>query len=188
VKIYTKKGDDGTTGLFYGGRVPKDDLGPEAYGTVDEAVAALGVARSLADESVGARILAVQRDLFVIAAELATALENRSKLQPGVSATTSKMTERLETWIDNLVDEVGLPTEFVVPGQAALPAAIEVARTIVRRAERRCVTYSSQGGLEEVIRYLTASPTTSTCWHEPPKPNGNQAKENQSEHHRGGPD
>jgi len=154
VKIYTKKGDDGTTGLFHGGRVPKDDLAPEAYGTVDEAVAVLGVARARADGIVAERILAIQRDLFVIAAELATAPENRHKLQPGTSATTSEMTERLESWIDELVDQVGLPAEFVVPGQAPLPASIEHARTIVRRAERRCVTYARQGGLEEVLRYL----------------------------------
>ena len=154
MKIYTKKGDDGTTGLFYGGRVPKDDPAPEAYGTVDEAVAALGVARTLADGTLARRILAIQRDLFVVAAELATAPENRHKLQPGVSATTTEMVERLETWIDEVVEEAGLPTEFVVPGQAPLPAALEVARTIVRRAERRCVTYARAGGLEEVLRYL----------------------------------
>jgi len=154
VRIYTKKGDDGTTGLFYGGRVPKDDVAPEAYGTVDEAVAALGVARTLADGLVADRILAIQRDLFVVAAELATAPENRHKLEPGTSATTPEMTERLETWIDQLVEEAGLPTEFVVPGQAPLPSAIEVARTLVRRAERRCVTYAREGGLGEVLRYL----------------------------------
>jgi cob(I)alamin adenosyltransferase len=154
VKIYTKKGDQGTTGLFYGGRVSKDDLAPEAYGAVDEAVAALGVARAHADGEVAQRILAVQRDLFVVAAELATAPENREKLEAGVSATTSAMTERLEGWIDEIVETSGLPTGFVVPGQAPLPASIDVARTIVRRAERRCVTYSRQGGLTEVLRYL----------------------------------
>ncbi len=156
MKIYTKKGDDGTTGLFYGGRVSKDDLGPEAYGTVDEAVAALGVARSLANESVAARILEVQRDLFVAAAELATAPENRSKLQPGVSMVTGEMVTGLEHCIDGIVDEVGLPAGFVVPGQTPLPAALDLARAIVRRAERRCVTYARAGGLEgsHVIPYL----------------------------------
>jgi cob(I)alamin adenosyltransferase len=154
VKIYTKKGDDRTTGLFYGGRVPKDDLAPEAYGAVDEAVAALGVARAHADDVVAERILAVQRDLFVVAAELATAPENRGKLEPGVSAASPEMTTRLEGWIDQVAESSGLPTEFVVPGQAALPAALDVARTVVRRAERRCVTYARGGGLEEVLRYL----------------------------------
>ena len=154
MKIYTKKGDAGTTGLFYGGRVPKDDPAPEAYGAVDEAVAALGVARTHAEGAVAERILAVQRDLFVVAAELATAPENRDKLEPGVSATTPEMTERLETWIDELVETSGLPSGFVVPGQAALPASLDVARTVVRRAERRCVTYSRKGGLTEVLRYL----------------------------------
>jgi len=154
VKIYTKKGDEGTTGLFYGGRVSKDDLAPEAYGAVDEAVAALGVARTHAEGAVAERILAVQRDLFVVAAELATAPENRHKLEPGVSATTPEMTERLERWIDELVATSGLPTEFVVPGQAPLPASIDVARTVVRRAERRCVTNTREGRLTEVLRYL----------------------------------
>jgi cob(I)alamin adenosyltransferase len=156
VRIYTKQGDDGTTGLFYGGRVPKDDLAPEAYGTVDEAVAVLGTARAVAPGDLAGRILAVQRDLFVVAAELATAPDNRHKLEPGVSSTTPDMTERIEHWIDAAVEEVGLPTEFIVPGQAQLPAALDHARTVVRRAERRCVAYAGAGGLEgsEVVRYL----------------------------------
>ena len=80
MKIYTKKGDDGTTGLFYGGRVPKDAAGPEAYGTVDEAVAALGVARATASGDVADELLRLQRQLFVVAAELATGPENFAKL------------------------------------------------------------------------------------------------------------
>ena len=88
MRIYTKKGDDGTTGLFYGGRVWKDDPAPEAYGTVDEAVAALAVARSLATPDLRERILKLQRDLFVVAAELATDPDNRHKLEGGVSLTT----------------------------------------------------------------------------------------------------
>ena len=156
MKIYTKKGDDGTTGLLYGGRVSKDDRATEAYGTVDEAVAVLGTARAQAPQAVAERILAVQRDLFVVGAELATLPENRSKLKPGVSLTTPDMVQRLEQWIDETVDEVGLPTEFVVPGHTPFSAALDHARTVIRRAERRCVTYASGGGLQdsEVIRYL----------------------------------
>ena len=156
MKIYTKKGDDGTTGLLYGGRVAKDDPATEAYGTVDEAVAVLGIARALAPAEVAERILAVQRDLFVVGAELATLPENRSKLEGGVSLTTAGMVQRLEQWIDEVVADVGLPSEFVVPGQSSFSAALDHARTVVRRAERRCVTFAGEGGLSdsEVIRYL----------------------------------
>lgn len=156
VKIYTKKGDDGTTGLFFGGRVAKDHLAPEAYGTVDELVSTLGVARSMADGGLAADLLRLQRDLFVVAAEVATAPPNRPKLEPEVSLTTPEMVERLEVAIDEVVDEVGMPTEFVVPGQAPLPAALDVARTVARRAERRAVAYARSGGLEGsyVVPYL----------------------------------
>ncbi len=156
MKIYTKTGDDATTGLLHGGRVSKDDPATEAYGTVDEAVAVLGIARARAPAALAERILAVQRDLFVVAAELATLPENRAKLQAGVSLTTSGMVHRLEQWIDETVEEVGMPTEFVVPGQTDLSAALDHARTVIRRAERRCVAYARQGGLEngEALRYL----------------------------------
>jgi len=156
MKIYTKKGDDGTTGLFYGGRVNKDAAGPEAYGTVDEAVAALGVARAAADSRMSTELLRIQRELFVVAAELATASENRAKLDDGVSRVTESMVADLEAAIDRVVDEVGMPTEFVVPGGNQAAAAIDVARTVVRRAERRAVSYASAGGLEasQVVPYL----------------------------------
>lgn len=154
--IYTKKGDDGTTGLFYGGRVWKDDPAPEAYGAVDEAVAVLATARAVADEDLAGVLLQVQRELFVVAAELATAPENRHKLEPGVSRVTEEMVLRLETRIDEIVADIGQPTEFIVPGDNPLSAALDLARTVVRRAERRCLTYARSGGLKdsEVIRYL----------------------------------
>lgn len=156
MRIYTKKGDDGTSGLFYGGRVWKDDPAPEAYGTVDEAVAVLASARSLAPDSLAERILRLQRDLFVVAAELATAPENRDKLEDGISRVTTAMVDQLENWIDVAVEETGQPTEFIVPGGAPLPAALDLARAVVRRAERRCVTYARAGGLDGsvVIQYL----------------------------------
>ncbi len=156
MKIYTRKGDDGTTGMFYGGRVPKDAAGPEAYGTVDETVSALGAARVLADGTTAERVLACQRDLFVAGAELATAPENRSKLEDGVSRMTAGMVARLEGWIDEVVEARGLPTEFVVPGGTPLAAALDVARTVCRRAERRSVTYAREAGSEDshVVPYL----------------------------------
>ena len=82
-RIYTKTGDDGTTGLLYGGRVPKDDPATEAYGTTDEAVAALGLARALSDdETLAADLLTLQRELFVVGADLATNPRERKKLKP----------------------------------------------------------------------------------------------------------
>lgn len=148
MKVYTKKGDDGTTGLFYGGRVSKADLGPEAYGTVDEAVSVLGLARAHADESIGAEILSLQRQLFVVAAELATDASNRDKLQPGVSLTTEEMVTDLEAAIDRVTDAVGAPEGFMVPGESPLSSSLDLARSVIRRAERRCVAYANAGQLD----------------------------------------
>lgn len=148
MKIYTRKGDDGSTGLFHGGRVAKDDTGPEAYGTVDEAVSALGVARALAEGDIAQRILDVQRALFVLAAELATGVNRRDRLQPGISLVTPEMVEALERSIDEVEAVSGLPTEFVVPGGNPVAAALDVARTVTRRAERRAVTHMRGHGVE----------------------------------------
>ena len=156
-RIYTKTGDDGTTGLLYGGRVPKDDLVTEAYGTTDEAVAVLGLARSLAgDASMAEEILALQRELFVVGADLATNPDARGKLAPGVSLVTSEMTERLEARIDELVAERPLPEVFVVPGATPSSAALDVARATIRRAERTVIALE-RGNREvnaDLRRYL----------------------------------
>lgn len=149
MRIYTKTGDDGQTGLLYGGRVWKDDAGPEAYGAVDEAVSTLGVARALADGDLAEHILRLERDLFVVGAELATAPEKRQKLVESVSLTTAAMVERLEAHIDQTVADHPLPQEFVVPGENPLEAALELARATVRRAERRVTTYVRAGGLKD---------------------------------------
>lgn len=151
-RIYTRRGDDGSTGLFHGGRVRKDAAGPEAYGTVDEAVAALGVARAQASNETADRILEVQRDLFVVGAELATDPSNRSKLEPEVSIVTPEMVSKLEAWIDELVERRGMPEGFVVPGATPLSASLDLARAIVRRSERRAV--ASLTGESQVIPYL----------------------------------
>jgi cob(I)alamin adenosyltransferase len=157
-RIYTKTGDDGTTGLLYGGRVPKDDRATEAYGTTDEAVAALGLARSLCgDETLSAELLTVQRELFVVGADLATNPRERRKLTEGVSLVTTAMVERLEARIDDLVDERPLPEVFVVPGANPASAALDVARGVIRRAERLVVSLERDPEREvnpEVRRYL----------------------------------
>lgn len=156
-RIYTKTGDDGTTGLLYGGRVSKADPATEAYGTTDEAVAALGLARALAaDTAPKEEILALQRELFVVGADLATNPKERAKLEPGVSLVTADMVERLEARIDELVAEHPLPKAFVVPGANPVSAALDVARSVVRRAERRVVELRDLGAEvnEDVVRYL----------------------------------
>jgi cob(I)alamin adenosyltransferase len=128
-KIYTKKGDDGTTGLLYGGRVSKADLATEAYGTTDEAVAVLGLARALSDDAaLKEEILALQRELFVVGADLATNPKERAKLEPGVSLVTAEMVERLEARIDELVAVHPLTNAFFVPGANAVSAAFYLGR------------------------------------------------------------
>jgi cob(I)alamin adenosyltransferase len=138
LKIYTRKGDDGTTGLWYGGRVKKFDPRPEAYGSVDEAAAELGMCRALAEPGeLYDDILRLQKELFVAGAELATAPEAAERLEPGVSKVTAAMVERLVGDIDRYMDRVQLPPKFVIPGGTELSARLDVARTAVRRAERR---------------------------------------------------
>jgi cob(I)alamin adenosyltransferase len=145
-RIYTRTGDDGTTGMLYGGRISKSDPATEAYGAVDEAVAALGTARSLVDNpALAAELLRIQRDLFVVGADLATNPAQRSKLEPGVSMATPQMVERIEALIDRTVAEHPLPREFVVPGANPVSAALDVARTVTRRAERRAVAMRQAG-------------------------------------------
>jgi cob(I)alamin adenosyltransferase len=157
VKIYTRRGDDGTTGLLYGGRVTKDDLVTEAYGTTDELVAVLGLARALSgDQGLKEEILRIQRELFVVGADLATNPDEREKLEPGVSLVTSEMTDRLEAEIDRRVAERPLPQEFIVPGGNEVSAVLDVARSVCRRAERRAVQLSrgNEDANQEVVRYL----------------------------------
>jgi cob(I)alamin adenosyltransferase len=164
VRIYTRKGDDGTTGLLFGGdRISKADLRADAYGTTDEAVSALGLARGSigaatdrAEARIAELVLRLQRELFVVGAELATHVDRRQRLSDGVSRVTDEMIAALEREIDELEALVEQPKEFVVPGESTTGAALDLARTTVRRAERRCVALAAQGGLPEshVVRYL----------------------------------
>jgi cob(I)alamin adenosyltransferase len=156
--VATRRGDDGSTGLLFGGdRIRKDDARAEAYGTIDEAVAALGLARAQlgVKERIGtlnvgfgdlpAILLRLQRELFVAAAELATQPAAWERQQDGVSRVDSAMVEGLESMLREAEGHVAMPTEFVVAGETPTSAAIELARTIVRRAERRAVTLGSEG-------------------------------------------
>jgi len=138
VQIYTRAGDDGTTGLFYGGRVSKDSDLPWAYGTVDEAQAALGVVRvhTERDGELDRLLVRLCHDLYVAMAELATLPENHGKLTVGSTAVSAEMVSALETLIDDYAARFAMPTEFVIPGGTPAAAHLDVARTVVRRAER----------------------------------------------------
>jgi cob(I)alamin adenosyltransferase len=148
VKIYTRKGDDGTTGLYYGGRVRKDAPAIEVNGDVDEAQAIVGVARAEAEagSELDLILLGLERDLWILMAEVATAPDNRPKLVEGTSLVTDEMVGALEVRIDALNERFEMPTEFVVPGQNRVSAALDVARTVVRRAERRFTAASLAPG------------------------------------------
>ena len=157
MRIYTKKGDDGTTGLLYGGRVGKDDVRTEVYGTLDEVVSALGLARGAGlTERVEAVVVRLQREMFVVGAQLATSPENQGKLQDGVSKVTPGMTKQAERDIDDLIEEHPLPQEFILPGETLSSAGIDVARSTIRRAERQAVAMQKRGLIpdEEILRYL----------------------------------
>jgi cob(I)alamin adenosyltransferase len=159
VKIYTKKGDDGSTSLWYGGRVPKHHGRTSAYGALDEACSALGVARALCgpgEAELAADILRLQDDLFVAGAELATAPQAAERLEDGVSRTTEAMVAELEQGIDRYMAQVELPPKFVIPGGNQLSAQLDVARTVIRRAERQISALAAEGELagETVIHFV----------------------------------
>jgi len=153
-RIYTKKGDDGTTGLLYGGRVRKDSWRIELNGAVDEAQAAIGLARaeSEPDSEVNERLTSLARDLYVLMAEVATAPENRAKLTAGSTLVTAEMVAALEAGIDDLLAHFDMPSDFIVPGENRVAAGLDLARTIVRRAERLAVAEPVEGSL--VVPYL----------------------------------
>ncbi|HVX19238.1 MAG TPA: cob(I)yrinic acid a,c-diamide adenosyltransferase [Acidimicrobiales bacterium] len=162
MKIYTRKGDDGTTGLLYGGRVAKDSPLPVAYGTVDEAQAALGAARAEAERGgeLDEILIGLERDLWVLMAELATDPSNRHKLTAGQNLVTAEMVDALEGRIDDVDTKFEPPKEFVVPGQNRVAALLDVARTVVRRAERATLAAAVDGS--EAVRYLNR--LSDLCW------------------------
>jgi cob(I)alamin adenosyltransferase len=154
VRVWTGRGDDGTTGLLYGGRVRKDAPRIEATGAVDEAQAALGAARAEAERGseLDVMLVGIERDLWVLMAELATASENRPKLEPGRTSVSAEMLQRLEDTASAVAAGYALPSEFVVPGQNRMAALLDVSRTVVRRAERAALAVAAEGSL--VVPYL----------------------------------
>ena len=154
LKIYTRTGDDGTTGLLYGGRVAKDSPMMQITGAVDEAQAAMGMARAEAgpESELHELLTRLERELYVLMAEATTDPAHRSKLVAGKTLVTDEMVSTLEERIDDLIARVSMPTEFVIPGANRESAALDLARTIVRRAERLLVSSPIEGSL--VGRYL----------------------------------
>jgi cob(I)alamin adenosyltransferase len=154
VRIYTRKCDDGTTGLLYGGRVRKDSPIPVACGDVDEAQAALGLARAAAPagSELDGLLVGLERDLWVLMAELATAPEHHDRLVAGRTLVTAEMVGALEPLIDDLGARFRPPTEFVLPGQHPVAAALDLARTVVRRAERSALAVAGPGS--HAVPYL----------------------------------
>jgi cob(I)alamin adenosyltransferase len=151
--IATKKGDDGTTGLLFGGdRIQKDDLRTEANGTIDETVAALGLARAELDvkrrldalppalAEIEPLVLRIQRELFVAGAELAANPAAWERLEDGTTRVSAAMVAGIDALLADYEGRIAIPKEFVVAGETRTSAALELARTIVRRAERRAVT------------------------------------------------
>ena len=153
-KVTTGTGDTGYTGLIGEQRVPKYDPRPDTFGTVDEATSALGMARALTkDPAVKKLIYDIQNELYLLMAELASPPENYEKLGFRM---TSEHVQRLEQLEESLKQEVEIPNKFVVPGDTLDGAALDLARTIIRRAERMAVKLLHDGVIAngEVVRYL----------------------------------
>ncbi len=147
-KIYTRTGDDGTTGLGDGSRVPKDSLRVDAYGTVDEANSAIGLvlASATVPQQVREILTEVQHDLFELGGELCI---------PGYAAITADFVERLENELDKLNSDLPALKEFILPGGGQAAAACHLARTIVRRAERITTTLAGDEDIRpEALKYL----------------------------------
>lgn len=143
MKIYTRRGDDGSTALGSGKRVAKDSPLPEAYGAVDEAQAVLGLVRAEAQGELAELVEQLERDLWRVMGELAGAARS--------DGVTPGMVSQLEEQIDSLSDRFELPQEFVVPGENRLAALLDHARTVVRRAERRALAADVEG---DTLAYL----------------------------------
>jgi cob(I)alamin adenosyltransferase len=154
MKVYTRRGDDGTTGLLYGGRVAKDAPAMRANGSVDEAQAFIGVARAQAepDSELDAMLVGIERDLWVLMADIALNPEHRDRGKPGQTLVTAEMVAALERTIDDVSALFEPPKDFAVPGENPISAALDVARTVVRRAERETLTAAAEGSY--VLAYL----------------------------------
>ena len=167
MSIVTKTGDQGETSLMYGRRVSKTDPRVEAYGSVDELTAALGLARAFCDDAfVSEQILAVQKDLIIMMGELATVREDVDRyLKDGFQLTSAKMVDRIADVIVDLEKDKSLyPKDWVIPGGNPVSAALDLARTTCRRAERHVSALMSADIAfnREILRYLNR--LSDFCW------------------------
>src|SRR4030042_4796302 len=156
MKTFNKKGDGCETSLLYGARVAKFDDRCEAYGSIDEAVSLLGLAKNFCRPEVRDIVSGIQRELFIVGAEMATPQEHYAKLEAKGKVVRPEMVQRLEDLIDEFEAKVDMPREFIIPGACVSSAALDVARAVVRRAERRGVAFKHSGKFlnEEILKYL----------------------------------
>ena len=163
MSIVTKTGDQGETSLMYGRRVSKNDPRVEAYGSVDELTAALGLARAASDDKfVTEQILAVQKDLINVMGELSTLPEDRPRYtKDGFALIDATMVDRVGAVIVDLEKDKELyPKDWVIPGDNPTSAALDLARTICRRAERQVFTLKEPN--DQILRYLNR--LSDFCW------------------------
>ena len=157
MKIYTRTGDAGDTALFGGGRVSKDHHRVSAYGTVDELNATVGVAvAALADEELRRRLGLIQHDLFALGSRLATAPPQEGRPAPkGLPEVPVGRIAEMESWMDAPDEELPPLKAFILPGGTPAAAALHLARTVCRRAERAVVHLATLEPVEEqIVRYL----------------------------------
>lgn len=157
MKTFNEKGDRGETSLLYGRRISKASSRCEFLGAVDEAVSALGLARALVKrEKVRDVLFTVQKEMFVPAAELAVPPEHYAEYRFRGPVVTGEMVQRLTLLIEDLEQQVAMPQEFIIPGDTVASAAIDLARAVVRRAERRAAQIFEEGQLpnENILKYL----------------------------------
>ena len=157
MKTFNKKGDRGDTSLLFGQRVAKSDLRCEAYGTIDEAVSALGIARNFVTrDKVKEIITNVQKELFTVGAEMATRPEDLERLASSFTPVTEDMVDKIEGLINELEAKIELPKAFIIPGSNAGSSFVDLARAMVRRSERRAVVLMEKGEInnDAILRYL----------------------------------
>lgn len=156
MKIYTRTGDDGGTALFGGGRVPKAHARVEAYGTIDELNAVLGMAITrVGDPRIGHRLRTIQHDLFTLGADLATPPPRAGRKRPETPVLPTGRVSDMEAWMDAADQELPPLTSFVLPGGADGAAALHLARTVCRRAERIVVALKDGDSVSDgIIPYL----------------------------------
>src|SRR5256885_15226051 len=163
MSIVTKTGDQGETSLMYGRRVPKNNPRVEAYGAVDELSAAFGIVRAICDDKfVAEQIFAVQKDLINVMGELSTLPEDRQRyVKDGFKVTEEEIVDRVGAVIVDLEKDKSLyPKDWVIPGANTVSAALDLARTICRRAERNVVGLNDPN--REIARYLNR--VSDLCW------------------------